>query len=35
MVEYPEWRYIPFYDPRSAFRKLSQSQMYKLYNRSK
>jgi hypothetical protein len=35
MVEYPEWKYIPFYVPKAAFRKLNQSQIYKLYGRSK
>ena len=35
MIEYNEWKYIPFYEPKDAFRKLSQSQIYKLYGRSK
>ena len=35
MVEYSEWKYIPFYDPKDAFRKLNQSQIYKLYGRLK
>ena len=34
MVEYPEWKYIPFYEPKDAFRKLNQAQIYKLYKRS-
>lgn len=33
MVEYAEWKYIPFYEPKDAFRKLSQNQIYKLYGR--
>lgn len=35
MIEYPEWKYIPFYEPKAAFRKLNQNQIYKLYRRSK
>jgi len=35
MIEYPEWKYIPFYEPKDAFRKLNQNQIYKLYGRSK
>lgn len=35
MVEYVEWKYLPFYEPREAFRKLSQNQIYKLYSKSK
>ena len=35
MIEYAEWKYIPFYDPKDAFRKLNQIQIYKLYGRSK
>jgi len=35
MVEYPEWKYIPFYEPKDVFRKLSQNEIYKLYGRSK
>jgi hypothetical protein len=34
MVEYSEWKFIPFYEPKDAFRKLNQSEIYKLYNRS-
>lgn len=33
MIEYAEWKYIPFYEPQAAFRKLSQNQIYKLYGR--
>lgn len=32
MVEYSEWKFIPFYEPKDAFRKLTQTQIYKLYN---
>jgi len=35
MIEYPEWKYIPFYNPKDAFRKLNQNQIYKLYAKSK
>lgn len=35
MVEYPEWKYIPFYEPKDAFRKLNLNQIYKLYDKSK
>jgi len=35
MVEYCEWKYMPFYNPKDAFRKLNQAQIYKLYERSK
>jgi hypothetical protein len=35
MVEYSEWKFIPFYEPIDAFRKLNQSEIYKLYNGSK
>ena len=31
MVEYNEWKYIPFYEPRDAFRKMNYSQIQKLY----
>jgi hypothetical protein len=35
MIEYSEWKYIPFYEPKDAFRKLSYSQLYKLYGESR
>jgi len=35
MVEYNEWNYIPFYEPKNAFREMNQSQIHKLYYRSK
>jgi len=35
MVEYSEWKFIPFYEPKDAFRKLNQSDLYKYYNRSR
>ena len=34
MVEYSEWKFIPFYEPKNAFRKLNQAQLYKLYDDS-
>ena len=34
MIEFSEWRFIPFYNPINAFRKLNQAQLYKLYNQS-
>ena len=35
MIEYEEWNYIPFYNPKDAFRLMNQSQVHKLYRRSK
>jgi len=35
MIEYNEWLYIPFLEPREAFRMINQSQMHKLYYRTK
>ena len=35
MIEYSEWKYMPFYEAKDAFRKLNQNQIYKLYGRSK
>lgn len=34
MIEYNEWNYIPFYNPKDAFREMNQSQIHKLYYRS-
>ena len=34
MIEYSEWKFIPFYEPKNAFRKLNQTQLYKLYDES-
>ena len=31
MVEYNEWQYIPFYEPKDAFRKMNYAQIQKLY----
>jgi hypothetical protein len=31
MVEYNEWKYIPFYEPKDAFRKMNYKQIQKLY----
>lgn len=35
MIEYNEWKYILFYEPKNAFRKISQFLMHNLYRRSK
>jgi hypothetical protein len=35
MVEYSEWPYIPFYEPKNAFRGMNQSQIHKLYYKFK
>jgi len=35
MIEYNEWLYIPFLEPKEAFRGMNQSQMHKLYYRTK
>ena len=35
MIEFNEWSYIPHYEPKDAFRKISLSQMHKLYERTK
>lgn len=35
MIEYNEWKYIFFYEPKNAFRKISQFLMHNLYRRSK
>lgn len=34
MVEYSEWPYITFYEPKNAFRGMNQAQIHKLYYRS-
>jgi hypothetical protein len=34
MIEYSEWKYIPFYEPKDAFRKINYQQLYKLYGKS-
>ena len=34
MIEFSEWKFIPFYEPKNAFRKLNQAQLYKLYEQS-
>ena len=31
MVEYCEWNYIPFYDPKNAFKLMNQKQIHDLY----
>jgi hypothetical protein len=35
MVEYQEWNYIPFYQPKDAFRLMNQAQIHQLYYQSK
>lgn len=35
MIEYNEWLYIPFLEPKEAFRGMNQSQMHKLYYKTK
>jgi len=35
IVEYSEWKYIPYYEPKDAFRKINLSVLYNLYNKSK
>jgi len=34
MIEYNEWLYIPLYEPKDAFRKLSQNIIHNLYSKS-
>lgn len=35
MVEYVEWDYIPFYEPKNAFRGMNQKEIHDLYWRTK
>ena len=35
MVEYCEWDYIPFYDPRDAFKLMNQKQIHDIYWKTK
>lgn len=35
MIEYEEWRYIPFYDAKHTVRKIGLQQIYDLYNVNK
>lgn len=35
MVEYEEWGYIPFYDPKAAFKKMNIKQIHDIYYRTK
>ena len=35
MVEYVEWDYIPFYDPKNAFKIMNQKNIHDLYWRTK
>lgn len=34
MIEYTEWDYIPHYDPKDAFKLMSQKQIHELYYRT-
>jgi hypothetical protein len=34
MIEYCEWNYIPFYDPKNAFKLMNQKQIHSLYYRT-
>jgi hypothetical protein len=34
MVEYSEWEYIPFYEPKNAFKGMNQKQIHTLYYRT-
>jgi len=35
MIEYSEWDYIPFYDPKNAFKKMNMKQIHDLYWKTK
>jgi len=35
MIEYEEWRYIPFYNAKNAFKKLSVEKIHQLYKSTK
>jgi len=35
MVEYVEWDYIPFYEPKNAFKLMNHKQIYDIYWRTK
>jgi len=35
MLEYEEWRYIPFYDARQSFKKVNLEQLYQIYWQNK
>jgi len=35
MIEYSEWKYIPHYKPKDAFRKINFSQLHKIYDSHK
>lgn len=35
MIEYCEWNYIPFYDPKNAFKLMNQKQIHDLYWKTK
>jgi hypothetical protein len=35
MIEYEEWRYIPFFNAKSSFKKLGMANIYQTYNINK
>lgn len=35
MIEYEEWRYIPFYNAKSSFKKIGMAKLYQMYNINK
>ena len=35
MIEFSEWDYLPFYNPKDAFKMMNQSQIHNLYWRNK
>jgi len=35
MIEFEEWPYIPFFDPKAAFKKMNMKQIHDIYYRSK
>lgn len=35
MIEYEEWKYIPFYNAKNSFKKLGMAKIYQLYKTNK
>lgn len=35
MIEYEEWRYIPFFNAKNSFKKLGMQKIYQIYNINK
>jgi len=35
MIEYNEWQFIPFYEPKNAFRMMNQKQIHEFYWKTK